>query len=72
MSIKKYVYIAKWTNEVEKYVKYDTKKDDYLKVIVANAEIFETIAEAEKFVKEVEEFGYDRPEIIKVNDYSRM
>lgn len=72
MSIKKYVYITKWINEVEKYVKYDAKKDDYLKVIVADAQMFTTKEEADKFAKEVEEFGYDKPEIVRVNDYSRM
>lgn len=64
--VQKYVYLAKWANELERYVKYDQQKEDFLKVDLGKAQIFHTKQEAEKFAAEVYDFGYDKPEIIEV------
>ena len=71
MTNKKHVYITKWTDEIEKYVKYDTKKGTYTKVIVAQAQVFESEHEAAMFAEEVKKSGFDKPEIVKVIDASR-
>jgi hypothetical protein len=63
---KKNVYITKWVNELERYVRYDKYKEDYLKVDLDKAQIFNTKDEAEKFANEVYDFGYDKPEIVSV------
>ena len=60
------VYITKWVNELERYVKYDKQKEDYLKVDLEKAQVFNTREEAENFANEVYDFGYDKPEIIVV------
>ena len=61
-----HVYITRWKNELERYVKYDAYKDDYVKVDIAKAQVFNSEEEAIKFADEVEDFGYDKPEIVKV------
>jgi 3-isopropylmalate dehydratase small subunit len=60
------VFITKWPNELERYVKYDKQKEDYLKVDLDKAQVFNTREEAEKFANEVYDFGYDKPEIVVV------
>ena len=63
-----YVYITKWTNELEKYVLLDEATGRFLKVIVAKAQIFNNHAEAETFAVRVQKAGNDKPEVIKVID----
>lgn len=60
------VFITKWVNELERYVKYDKQKEDYLKVDLEKAQVFNTREEAEKFANDVYDFGYEKPEIILV------
>ncbi|MCX7747794.1 MAG: hypothetical protein N2645_13040 [Clostridia bacterium] len=62
----KNIYITKWVNDVEKYVKYDGRKDDYIEVKLNEAQSFESKEEAEKFAEMVYDFGYEKPEIVTV------
>jgi hypothetical protein len=65
-TVRKYEYILKWPDLVEKYVKYNAVKSEYEEVTVRESQIFKTIAEAEEFVNTMVEDGYIKPEIIKM------
>jgi DNA-binding transcriptional regulator YhcF (GntR family) len=65
-TVRKYEYILKWSDLVEKYVKYNAVKSEYEEVTVRESQIFKTIAEAEEFVNTMVEDGYIKPEIIKM------
>jgi len=65
-TIRKYEYILKWNGLVEKYVKLNTKKNDYDEVCVLDAQFFKTLEEVEAFIKTMDANGYDKPEIVKV------
>ncbi len=63
---KRYEYILRWMNMVEKYVKYDPKKDDYIVVSVMEAQMFKTKEEAEACALTMVENGYEKPEVVEV------
>lgn len=63
---RRYVYIVKWLDEVEKYVKYNSAKKIYQKVIIAEADQFDTVEEAGDFVKTMNDLNYENLEIVPV------
>lgn len=63
---KKHIYIAKWASGTERYVKYDERKMEYLRVDLSASQKFQTKEEAESFARDMEAAGYDKPEIIPV------
>ncbi|MCX7922665.1 MAG: hypothetical protein N3B21_11750 [Clostridia bacterium] len=63
---RKHIFITKWPDKLERYVKYDKNKDDYFEVNLADAQKFASKEEAENFAAAVEDFGYDKPEVVTV------
>lgn len=63
---RKMIYIVRWTGLTERYVRYDSAKDDYLEVNLGDAQKFETEGEAKSFADKMADLGYDRPEIVPV------
>lgn len=62
-----YVYILKWVNEKEKYVRFDSRNNRYKKVIIADAQVFDCEKDAEKFVLVMKKADLEEPEIIAVD-----
>jgi hypothetical protein len=64
--VEEYIYITKWANETERYVRFDSEKKDFVKVDLGNAQRFHTKEDAENFAEKVRAYGYRRPEIVPV------
>ena len=63
---KRHIYITKWPDERERYIKYDSSRHAFLHVNLDQAQRFESREDAEDFAETVAASEGSRPQVVPV------